>query len=466
VSIRWRTPEINILLIAPARGNWRHVGRHRLFNGKTFRFSLLSLLTCAAETPAGVRLEIVDEQIDEIPWNRRFDLVGITCMTAAAPRAYQIADRFRARGVPVVLGGMHPTFMPDEALRHADAVCVGEAEGVWPLIVEDAAAGRLKPRYGRSKPHGLGGLRLVPRQLLNSGRYGTIQAVQATRGCPHRCSFCSVSAFNEGVMRCRPVGEVVQEIAGLPGRFFIFVDDNLTADRVYARELFGALRPLNKLWVSQSTLAVTDDLDLVRLAADSGCVGLFAGLETFCRTNLDSVNKGFHRVDEYRERVRALHGHGIGVEAGIVFGFDSDGPEVFRETLDVLDDIRIDMIQASILTPLPGTPQFEAMRPRITDTDWSSYDYHHVVFQPRSMTVEQLQAGHDWVTSEFYRPWRIARRLARMARRPRGLRALPYAAAINGAYYGRTVRWGIRGHDPAEARCLRSAAASDTGRAA
>lgn len=204
---------MDILLIAPASAGWRHVGRARFFNGKTFRFSLLSLLTVAAETPPGHRVTIVDEQVDDIPYDGDWGLVGISCMTAAAPRASEIAGRSRARGIPVVFGGMHPTFRPDEALEHADAAVVGEAEGVWPLAI----------------------------------------------------------------------------------------------DAGYARDLFRSLRPLGKRWVGQSALTLTDDLELVRLAADSGCVGLFVGLETSCGANLRSMEKGFHRAEEYRDRIRLLH---------------------------------------------------------------------------------------------------------------------------------------------------------------
>ena len=439
---------MNVLLIAPASGPWHHVGRTRWFNGKTFRFSLLSLLTVAAETPRGVRVKIVDEQIDDIPWGGDWDLVGITCMTAAAPRAYEIARRFRRRAVPVVLGGMHPTFLPDEALAHADAVCVGDAEGVWARIVLDGHTGRLAPIYRSEGPARLVGLEPLPRHLLSTRRYGTVQAVQATRGCPHRCAFCAVSAFHAGRFRRRPVEEVATEIAALPKRFFIFVDDSLTADPEYARELFRALRPLGKRWFSQATLGIADDVDLVRTAAESGCVGLFVGLETFSERNLATVNKGFNRVEDYRERIEVLHAHGIGVEAGVVFGFDPEDRGVFRRTLRQLDELEIDMVQISVLTPLPGTPYYDTMRPRIFDHDWSHYDYHRVVFEPRRMSAEELQAGHDWVTSEFYSPRRIARRLARVALRRTGWRYLPFAAAINGAYLGRVMRWKIVGRDP------------------
>jgi radical SAM superfamily enzyme YgiQ (UPF0313 family) len=258
-----------------------------------------------------------------------------------------------------------------------------------------------------------------------------------------------VTAFHRASFRTRPVAQVAEEVASLPRRFVIFVDDDLAADRDYARELFTALRPLRKRWMSQATLDIADDPGLVRLAAEAGCIGLFVGIESFSEAALGSVDKGFNQVDSYRRRIQVLHDHGIGVEAGIVFGFDKDGPAVFSRTLRLLDELGIDMVQISTLTPLPGTALHATMKDRILDRDWSHYDFHHVTFTPRRMSAGQLQAGHDWITREFYRPWRIARRLARCARHPRLWRALPYAAAINAAYYGRTVRWKIRGWDPA-----------------
>ena len=441
---------MNILLIAPASGHWRRAGRPKFFNGKTFRFSMLSLLTVAAETPPGHSIRLVDEQIEDIPWESNPDLVGITCMTALAPRAYEIADEFRARGVPVILGGMHPAFCPDEALAHADAILHGEAEGVWPEAVAAAERGRLGGVYRASEPFDLARLKPLPRHLMNSPRYGTIWAVQASRGCPHRCSFCSVSAFSGAAQRRRPAGKVIEEISTIPDNFFLFVDDHLTADRDYALELFRGLIPLGKRWVAQSTLAIAEDAEMLPLAARAGCIGIFAGLETFSSANLESVQKSHHCAARYRESVERLHAHGIGIEAGIVFGLDQDGPAVFEDTLKILDDLRIDAIQASIFTPLPGTPLFASMKDRILDRNWAHYDFHHPVFAPRRMSAEDLQAGHDWATREFYSPARIARRLARMAARPSGARCLPFAAALNAAYFGRVFRWKIQGWNPAE----------------
>ncbi|MEW6236111.1 MAG: radical SAM protein [Candidatus Omnitrophota bacterium] len=439
---------MKIWLIAPASGQWRHTGRRRLFNGKTFRFSMLSLLRVAAETPPEDEVRLIDEQIEDIPWEEETDLVGITCMTALAPRAYEIAASFRAKGVPVVLGGMHPTFRPQEALRCASAVVLGEAEGVWPKVVEDARRGRLQEINRLDAPPSLEHLKPPPLHLLRKNRYAAPYAIQAARGCPHHCAFCAVSAFHGGIQRRRPVADVLAEAAAAPSSYLLFVDDNLTADREYAAALFRGLTPLKKYWITQSTLALAEDSELVLMAAEAGCVGVFAGLESFSEKNLDGVGKNCHQAGRYREAIRTLHAHGIGVEAGIVFGFDGDGPGVFSRTLSLLDELEVDLIQASIFTPLPGTMQYQTMADRIVDRNWSHYDFHHVVFQPKGMSAEALQAGHDWVTREFYRPWRIARRLARAANRPRALIGSLYAAALNLAYYGRIRQWHIQGWNP------------------
>ncbi|MBZ0254654.1 B12-binding domain-containing radical SAM protein, partial [bacterium] len=380
---------MNLLLIAPSSGKWRQVGRSKVANGKTFRFSLLSLLSVAAATPPDVNIKIIDEQCEDVPWDADVDLVGITCMTALAPRAYEIASRFRARGVPVVLGGMHPTFRWVEALEHADAVVAGEAEGVWRQVIDDARNGIMSGKYQAQETFDLSEINLPPYQLLNLNRYSTY-AVQATRGCDRTCSFCSISAFHQHTQRRRPVESIIEEVKRIPNRMFLLVDDNLTADRDYAAQLFEALIPLKKYWVTQSTLAIADDPDFLQLAARAGCTGLFVGLETFTESNLQSVDKGFNHVEQYREAVRRFHANGIGVEAGIVLGFEHDDPSVFAHTLKMLDYLKIDAIQASIFTPLPGTLAYETMKPRLLDRNWGHYDFHHVVYQPQNMTPEAL----------------------------------------------------------------------------
>lgn len=440
---------MNILLIAPSSGKWRHVGRNRFFNGKTFRFSLLSLLRVAAATPPDVNVTIIDEQFDDIPWDFKGELVGITCMTALAPRAYEIADQFRAKGIPVVLGGFHPTFCTEEALCHADAVVKGEAETVWPEVVEQARCGKPQGVYSAKTPPSLVNLKRPPYHLLQTGHYSTYP-IEATRGCAHKCAFCSITAFHHNQQRQRPVDDVIREIQSIPSRFFIFIDDNLIADRDYASELMERLIPLKKHWVTQATISAAEDLPFIKQMANAGCIGIFTGLETVSEKNLSSVSKGFNKVSMYQDATRILHEHGIGVEAGIVLGFDGDDASVFSTTLHKLDEWGIDAIQASIFTPLPGTPQYESMKDRLLDKNQAHYDFHHVVFQPQSMSAESLQAGHDWLTSQFYSPWRIAKRMARWAQQPHGLTTLPYTAAVNLAYFGRIRSWHIQGWNPAE----------------
>ena len=441
---------MKILLIAPASGRWKKVGNSHFFNGKTFRFSLLSLLSVAAETPPEIEIKIIDEQVDDIPWNEECDLVGITCMTAAALRAYEISSQFRKIGIPVILGGMHPTFRPKEALKNADAVVVGDVEGIWEKVIEDVKNGRLRGIYKNETAPALRDLKLPPRGLLKSKNYATIQAIQATRGCVNGCDFCAVSAFHNQMQRFRPINEVVKELSSIPESFVIFVDDNLTTDKDYARDLFKSMIPLKKKWVTQSTLTIANDPDFVRLAAEAGCIGLFVGLESFSGKNLRDVNKTCHKVEHYREAIRLLHDHGISVEAGIVFGFDNDGPGVFEHTLTMLDELEVDIIQVSIFTPLPGTRRFKAIGNRIIDRNWTHYDFHNVVFEPQNMSKEELKAGHDWVTGEFYRPWRIARRLFKHIGRPGGIKTFIFVAAVNFAYLGRVIRWKIRGYNPAK----------------
>ena len=227
----------------------------------------------------------------------------------------------------------------------------------------------------------------------------------------------------------------------------MFIDDNLTADPDYARELFQALVPLKKRWITQSSLAMMEKDSLAAEAAEAGCVGIFAGLESFQNSNLQSVNKTCHQVDHYQEAIHELHRLGIGVEAGIVLGFGHDGPGVFEKTLEQLDQLEIDAAQISILTPMPGTRLHQNLAAQIIDRDWSHYDYHHAVFEPKTMTAEALQQGHDWLTHEFYRPARIMRRLQRWLH-PMRIHTLPFAAAINLAYYGRIRQWRIGSPQP------------------
>lgn len=394
--------DMTFLLVSPTSPLWRARASGRTRGARSHRFSMLTSLYVAASMPPGVRTRLLDEDVEPVDFDFPADLVGLSLMTYNAPRAYEIADEFRRRGRTVVMGGFHPTFMPDEAAAHADAVCVGEAEGTVPALVRDFRAGRLQPRYA-SQPVDLRGLPVPDRGLLRQSAYITPDAVQATRGCPHSCSFCSVSAFARRRFRARPVDEVIDELRGL-GRWLIFMDDNLTADAGYARELFARMAPLGKRWASQCSVRIADDPELLALAARSGCLGLFVGFESLSDENLRAWGKTLNRQRDYARAVARLHAAGIGVYGGFVFGMDDDGPDVFARTLRFLDEARLDALQATVLTPFPGTPLYAEMerQGRITSRDWALYDFGHVVFEPKGMSAETLYAGNAWLHSRFY----------------------------------------------------------------
>jgi len=439
---------MKILLISPASGKWHKIGRRKIFSGKAFRFSMLSLLTVAKLSPKGAAITIVDEQLDEIPWDEHFDVVGITSMTATAPRAYEIADHFRNKGIFVALGGFHPSLNQDEALEHADAVVAGSAFSAWPKLLEDRQAGINEKVYhgnpSASIPSSL------PRELISSGKYITTNATYATFGCKNRCHFCSISAFYKAQYFHRNIEDVASEIAGFKKRFFIFVDDNLSQDRDYALELMTKLKPLKKKWVTQTSIDLADDDQLLGSMRDAGCVGVFIGLESFNDKVLSSQEKAIKAAKHYRNAVKKIHSYGLFVESGIIFGFDDDNTNVFESTFKMLEDIGIDAIQVSVLTPLPGTPLYDDMKGRIIDNNWEHYDYRHVLFSPKQMTPQQLQAGTDWVIRKYYTPWRIFRRFLRWMLLPDGWKNFIYLLVPNIAYYGRVKSFNIRGHNPAE----------------
>lgn len=404
---------MKLLLVSPTSPLWRTRAPGEFRGPRAFRFSMLSCLTVAAAMPPGVETRLVDEDVEPVDFDADADLVGVSFMTYNAPRAYEIADEFRRRGRLVVAGGYHPTFLPEEAAAHFDAVCVGEAEANVPEMVADLRAGRLRKIY-RNPPRDLAGLAVPDRSLIRRGAYITAAAVQATRGCPFACTFCSVAAFCHHTFRTRPVDEVADELAGL-GRRVLFVDDNIIADRDYALELFARMAPLKKQWCSQCGVRIADDPRLLDAAARSGCVGLFLGLESLSDGNLGAWRKTTNRGRDYTRAVTRLHAAGIGVYAGFVFGMDHDDATTFERTLAFLESARVDVLQCTILTPFPGTPLFDDLerQGRIRTRDWALYDFGHVVFEPRHLSAETLLAGANWVESRFNTRAAACRRIAR-----------------------------------------------------
>lgn len=409
---------MKILLVVPAEPV-EGLGKETSYGS----FAQLAMPSVAAATPPGHEIRIIDEKIEQIEEVPRADIVGITLHTAVANRAYSLARRFRESGAFVVLGGPHVTALPEEAGLHGDAVVVGDAEDTWPELLEDFTKRRNRRIYRSAYPP-LDSLNSPRLDLLNPGAYPTIAITHATRGCPFKCEFCSVPGVSGRQYRHRPIRKVIEEVERLDGPMVAFWDDNLTADKRYAGELFRELKPLRKRWGAQATVAFATDRQLVRAAGDAGCIGLFLGIESFSKGSLAEVRKNFNKVSAYGEAIRNLHDHGIGVDAGIIFGFDHDDASVFQETLEAAEKIRLDVVNFNILTPFPGTPLYDRMlrEGRLTTSDWSRFDpSRHVVFRPEKMSPVELLAGHRWVTESFYQTWPLLKRVYHSPWRNKGL---------------------------------------------
>ncbi len=371
---------------------------------KNIWFARLTLTTLAALTPPDIEVKITDENVEPIDFEEDVDLVGVTGMVMHAPRAYEIAQRFRQRGIPVVMGGPHASSVPLEAKEHVDAVVIGEAENVWEGLIGDYKKGCLKPFYKQDTFCSMERLPFPRLDLLRREAYMTVNCVQTTRGCPHQCDFCHVTHFFGKTYRCRPVEEVIEEVKRLDGEFVVFIDDNIAGNRHYARELFTQLKPLKKKWASQASMTLTREPELLKLAAESGCVSLFIGVESLSSENLKEVNKAFNRVSQFEEAMKALHDHDIMILAGFIFGLDHDDEGVFERTLRFCERNRIELPTFFILTPLPGTALFQRIEAegRLLHKDWGQYNGATVVFKPRLMTEETLQRGFNWACKEGY----------------------------------------------------------------
>lgn len=393
---------VELLLVNPAVNRGHGAMKHEV--GK-LSSAPMALPYLASLVPPDIRVSIVDENVDEIDFDKQVDLVGISVLTMTAPRAYEISALYRKRGTPVVLGGIHPTVVPEEASRHADAIVVGEAEGVWQQLLTDFQKGRMKTEYRRSGPCSLKGLSHPRWDLMNKGAYLTTNVVQATRGCPYNCSFCSVSSVFGRKYRCRPVDDVIKEIAAMDGKLLGFLDADITGSPPYAKELFKALIPYRKIWAGDAGMRVANDDELLSLAAKSGCKGLFVGFESLSSKSLQEAGKFQNTVDYYKDTIKKITDHGISVLGGFVFGFDADDESVFERTVEFAIESKLLYADFNILCPYPGTTVHARLTEegRIIETDWSKYfGMYNVVFRPKGMSVEALQEGCLWAWKKFY----------------------------------------------------------------
>ncbi len=361
-----------------------------------------------ARTPPDVEVIYTDDVVRPFDIERDVkdvDLVGISVDSKTARRSYDIAAAYRARGIPVILGGIHPTACPDEAMEHADCVVTGEADVIWPQVIEDFKHGQLKPLYQPELPD-MAHMPDARRDLFTSKKYIPFQVVQTMRGCPYPCEFCSVSTANGKTFRFRPVDDAVRELAKLD-RMIMFADDNVMIHRAYSKELFEKMAPLRKHWIGQCSLATVKKLENVKLMAESGCKALFIGFESIDDETVKFTGKRQNRPSMYREVIDMLHDHGIGVWGSFVFGFDTDTLSVFDRTVEEAIAMKLTMASFAILTPYPGTPLYKRLlaEGRLTDPKWwlrSDHDEGSPYYVPRNMTREQLKEGWVRAWTSFY----------------------------------------------------------------
>lgn len=403
---------MNIALLAPAGAMHRYSGSF----GKSLHYAPLTLTTLAALIPPELNANVViyDETAGIIPLDLEADLICITCITGTASRCYAYADHFRSKGIPVVLGGVHPTMMPHEAALHSDSVVTGFAEFSFKQLLFDFASKQLKPLYTQESNYSIEGKPIPRRELLNKKRYITLNTLEAVRGCSLPCTFCAYPTAFGKTIYCRPVKEVVAEIEQMDGKHILFPDVNLIADRAYAIELFSALIPLKKIWLGLATSSVGIDDELITLFQKSGCKGLLIGFESVSQESQQYVSKGVNKVVGYEDLMKRLHDAGILVQGCFAFGADNEDASTFERTVELVQKAKIDLPRYSILTPFPNTEYYRQLEQenRIVERDWAMYDVEHCVYKPKLMTKEELEDGIAWAWKETYKLSSIAQRLA------------------------------------------------------
>ncbi|SIN93425.1 Radical SAM superfamily enzyme YgiQ, UPF0313 family [Singulisphaera sp. GP187] len=405
---------MKVLLVQPSRLE----PDGSVYRNKTRWLLGMTLPYLAALTPPGIDVAIKDDLYEDIDFGEPCDLVGLTCMSHQASRAYQIADEFRKRGVPVVIGGFHATLAPEEALQHADGVVIGEAEGVWPKVLEDAASGQLNGRYLSSQLSDLQGLPTPRYDLLDLSRYRIPNLpAQTTRGCPYACSYCEVTQVYGARFRYRPPEEVVEEVRVLMSlgkrKFVYFVDDIFNAHRKHAFAVMEGLRPLNVAWTCLCTANVGDDAEMLDLMRASGCRHINIGMESVSPESLKSVNKKQNHADKYAEQFAAIRKRGIEFSLNVMFGLDGDTKDSFDATVTKLIEYRAPLSFMFILSPRVGLKIRDELmaQGRIDHSDWDRYHSYECVFEPKNMTRQELEDGFWRAQRQFYSYGSIAKRI-------------------------------------------------------
>jgi radical SAM superfamily enzyme YgiQ (UPF0313 family) len=370
----------------------------------------LAVATLASLTPDDVELSLKDDIVRRLDpdtdLDHDADLAAITVSTKTARRAYELAAAYRQHGVKVVMGGIHPSAVPDEALEHCDAVVVGEAEGLWEQVVADARQRKLQRIYRHTAWPDFSRPPWPKRTVFPSRGYMPVQTVQTSRGCPFVCDFCSVTPFFGRKLRRRDPEDVAREVATLGRGWVMFADDNIVGYGEQSRALFRALKPLRRTWFGQASLQGVKDEETLRLMAASGCRALFIGFESVNRATLLTCGKRQNDPEDYVDAVRRLHDHGIAVWASFVFGFDEDTRDVFEATVETARKAGVIMASFCILTPYPGTPLYDRLKAegRLFEDRWWLHERRdgYPFFEPKGMSTEQLFDGWQQAWKWFY----------------------------------------------------------------
>ena len=384
-----------------------------LYLNRALYSPLAGLLAVAGAIPRD-RYEVVltDENIESIDYDLETDLVGISAMTCYVNRGYEIADAFRARGVPVVMGGVHPSFMPQEALKHCDAVVIGEVELVLDKLLDDLERGEMRGTYKSDQLHPMKNLPMPRYDLIKKNRYVNRTFVQTSRGCHQGCTFCAEPLMNGLKFRYRPVEEVLREVESCGSRMISINDADFFGTAERPKEVMRALKGRGIHWQAGVTSKLAQDDRMLELAAESGCTLLSIGFESITRSTLTSVHKHVNRPETFVSLVEKVHSYGIMVFGLFMFGFDGDDGSVFEETARFNIGANYDACAYSVLTPYPGTLTWYEMKKadRIVSFDWSKYDQANVVYRPAQMSGDELRLGQSFAYETFYAPSSIARR--------------------------------------------------------
>jgi radical SAM superfamily enzyme YgiQ (UPF0313 family) len=383
---------------------------------------LAGLLAVAACIPRDqYEVVLTDENIEPIDFDLKADMVGISAMTSYVNRGYEIADAFRAKGVPVAMGGVHPSFMPSEALMHCDAVVIGEAELVMAQLLDDLKHDSMHGLYKSQRLHSMVGMAMPRYELLKPNRYVNKTFVQTSRGCHTGCTFCAEPLMNGLKFRYRPVDEVMAEMEACGSRTISINDADFFGTPERPKEVMRAMKGRGFRWQAGVTSKLAEDDRMLELAAESGCTMLSIGFESISRETLKSVHKSVNQPDHFAALVEKIHSYGISVFGLFIFGFDGDDPSVFRNTVDFNIKAGYDACAYSALTPYPGTLTWYEMKKtrRIVSYDWTMYDQGHVVFRPARMEPDTLRLGLDGAYKDFYSVRSIASRFPLAGKRSR-----------------------------------------------